>query len=190
MLLSIVLFILLVLTVLLLRPSLATGSVLVGLGTLLLSLGEGGMWFIFLPTLAVLLVLNVESWRREYLVAPVYKLLRKAMPPMSSTEREALEAGTTGWDKSLFSGQPDWQVFAATHPPALSEREQAFLDNEVDTLCSMITEWDVHQRQDLSPEVWSYLREKGFFGLIIPEEFGGFGLSKACLLYTSDAADE
>ena len=106
MLLSIVLFILLLLTVLLLRPSLAAGSLLVGLGAFVLSLGEGGMWLVFLPTLAVLLLLNVASWRREYLVAPVYRLLRKAMPPMSSTEREALEAGTTGWDKALFSGQP------------------------------------------------------------------------------------
>jgi acyl-CoA dehydrogenase len=173
MLLSIVLFILLLLTVLLLRPSLTAGSLLVGLGAFVLSLGEGGMWLVFLPTLAVLLLLNVASWRREYLVAPVYRLLRKAMPPMSSTEREALEAGTTGWDKALFSGQPDWQAFAALQPPALTESEQAFLDNEVETLCGMISEWDVHQRQDLSPEVWEYLRDKGFFGLIIPEEFGG-----------------
>ena len=173
MLLSVLLYILLVLAVLLLRPGLTIGSLLIGVGTLLLAIGEGGMWLLLLPTAAVLAVLNVKQWRSEYLVAPVYRLLRKAMPPMSSTEREALEAGTTGWDKSLFSGQPDWQAFSAVHPPLLTEREQAFLDNEVDTLCGMISEWDVHQRQDLSPEVWDFLREKGFFGLIIPQEFGG-----------------
>ena len=173
MLLSILLFLALVIAVLWYRPSLPVGSVVVGVGTLLLTQLHGGMWLVLLPVVAVIALLNVEEWRRRYLVAPVYAMLRKAMPPMSSTEREALEAGTTWWEKDLFSGKPDWHRFAAIHPPALSDKEQAFLDNETNELCAMIDEWDVHQRQDLSPEVWDYLRQKGFFGLIIPESFGG-----------------
>lgn len=173
MLLSILLFLALVIAVLWYRPSLLAGSVLVGIGTLLLTELHDGMWLVLLLVLGVIALLNVEGWRRRYLVAPVYGMLRKAMPPMSSTEREALAAGTTWWEKDLFSGNPDWHRFAAIQPPTLSDKEQAFIDNEADELCSMIDEWDVHQRQDLSPEVWDYLRQKGFFGLIIPESFGG-----------------
>ncbi|MEQ9394893.1 acyl-CoA dehydrogenase [Haliea sp.] len=173
MLLSILLFLALVIAVLWYRPSLPVGSVVTGVGTLLLTQLHGGMWLVLLPVVAVIALLNVEEWRRHYLVAPVYAMLRKAMPPMSSTEREALEAGTTWWEKDLFSGKPDWHRFAAIHPPLLTDKEQAFIDNETNELCGMIDEWDVHQRQDLSPEVWDYLRQKGFFGLIIPEAFGG-----------------
>ncbi len=173
MLLSILLFLVLVIAVLWYRPTLVVGSAIVAVGTLLLTELHGGMWLILLLVLGVIALLNVEQWRRHYLVAPVYAMLRKAMPPMSITEREALEAGTTWWEKDLFSGRPDWHRFAAIQPPVLSDKEQAFLDNEANELCAMIDEWDVHQRQDLSPEVWDYLRQKGFFGLIIPESYGG-----------------
>ncbi|WP_232059116.1 acyl-CoA dehydrogenase [Kineobactrum salinum] len=173
MLLSIVLYLVLVAAVLMYRPPLLVGSLLVIAGTLLLTVFESGMWWLLLPTLAVLAILNVPEWRRRLLVAPVYELLRKAMPPMSDTEREALEAGTTWWEKDLFSGRPDWERFAAIRPPRLTEREQSFMDNEVEQLCSRLNEWDVQERQDLSPEVWESLRKFGFFGLIIPESFGG-----------------
>ncbi|MEQ9464906.1 MAG: acyl-CoA dehydrogenase [Haliea sp.] len=171
--LSILLFLALVITVFWYRPSLTVGSGIVGVGTLLLTQLHGGMWFVLLPVVGVIALLNVAEWRRRYLVSPVYDMLREAMPPMSSTEREALEAGTTWWEKDLFSGNPDWHRFAAIQPPVLTEKEQAFIDNETDELCGMIDEWDVHQRQDLPPEVWDFLRQKGFFGLIIPESFGG-----------------
>lgn len=173
MLLSIVLYVILVAAVLLYRPPLAMGSMLVAVGTLVLALFEEGMWLLLVPTLAVLAVLNVPEWRRRLLVAPVFGMLRQAMPPMSDTEREALEAGTTWWEKDLFSGRPDWQRFSAIRPPRLSEKEQSFLDNEVNELCRLLDEWDVQERQDLSPEVWDLLRKLGFFGLIIPESYGG-----------------
>ncbi len=173
MLLSILLFLVLLVTVFWYRPPLALGSGIVGVGTLLLAQLHGVMWLVLLPVVGVIALLNVVEWRRRYVVAPVYAMLRKAMPPMSDTEREALEAGTTWWEKDLFSGNPDWDRFAAIQPPELTEKEQAFLENETNELCGLIDEWDVHQRQDLPPEVWDYLRQKGFFGLIIPESFGG-----------------
>lgn len=173
MLLAIILFVILVGAVLLYRPGLLPGSLAVVAGTIVLTFYHGGMWVLLVPTLLVIALLNVSQCRRRYLVEPVYAALRKAMPPMSVTEREALEAGTTWWEKDLFSGRPDWDRFAAIDPPVLTEKEQSFLDNEVNTLCGMIDEWDEHQRQDLAPEVWDYLRQEGFFGLIIPEEFGG-----------------
>ena len=173
MLLALLLYLALLTAVLYVQPGLVAGSVVVGLGALLLSAVEDAMWLVLLPTVAVIILLNTPAWRRRFLIRPAYAMLRKAMPEMSKTEREALEAGTTWWEKQLFSGAPDWRIFAGIGLPQLSAREQAFLDNEVDGLCRLIDEWDVQQRQDLSPETWDYLRQHGFFGLIIPEEFGG-----------------
>lgn len=126
------------------------------------------------PLITVVLVLNVPGLRRALLTKPVFGILKKTMPSMSVTEREALEAGTTWWEKELFSGKPNWNEFAQIGLPQLSAEEQSFLDNEVSELCGMLNEWDIYNnRKDLPPEAWQYLKDKGFFGLIIPKEFGG-----------------
>jgi acyl-CoA dehydrogenase len=126
------------------------------------------------PLVTVLLVLNIGVLRRAVLTKPVFGLLKKTMPSMSVTEREALEAGTTWWEKELFSGKPDWSEFAQIGLPQLTAEEQSFLDNEVSELCGMLNEWDItNNRKDLPPEAWQYLKDKGFFGLIIPKSFGG-----------------
>lgn len=127
---------------------------------------------------AVLLVLNVPTLRRSLISARLKVQLAKLLPPMSVTEREALEAGNAWWDRELFSGKPDWQWFADTELPQLAPHEQSFLDREVEQLCDMLDEWDIqHQRKDLPPEVWQFLKDNGFFGLIIPTEYGGRGFS-------------
>lgn len=42
----------------------------------------------------------------------------------------------------------------------------------------MLDEWHItHERHDLPPHVWQFIKEKGFFGLIIPKEYGGYGFS-------------
>ncbi|MDP9605559.1 UNVERIFIED_ORG: acyl-CoA dehydrogenase [Variovorax paradoxus] len=99
----------------------------------------------------------------------------KALPPLGDTERAALEAGTVGFEGRLFAGRPDFDVLAAMGPNRLDEREQRFLDNEVRELCRMLDDHAIDEAHNLPPEVWRYLREKRFFGMIIPEEFGGLG---------------
>lgn len=99
----------------------------------------------------------------------------KALPPMGDTERAALEAGTVGFERQLFAGTPDFDALIATGPNKLTADEQAFLDNEVRTLCSMLDDFAIDTARDLPPEVWQYLREKRFFGMIIPKEWGGLG---------------
>lgn len=173
MLLSLLVFIGLVVAVFHFSFSLRGGSVLVVLGAFLLTGRSEGMWLVLIPVALFLVVLNYPQWRRRFVVAPVYARLQKSLPPMSTTEREALEAGTTWWEKDLFSGAPDWEKFDGINLPELTAAEQSFIDTEVEVLCGLIDDWDVQQRGDLSAETWQYLREHGFFGLIIPEEFGG-----------------
>jgi len=112
--------------------------------------------------------------RRRLYTAPVFAFYRKILPPMSETERDALEAGTTWWDGELFSGKPEWNDLLRTPAPALTAEEQSFLDNETEELCAMIDEWQVISTlHDLTPETWRFIKDKGFLGLIIPKEYGG-----------------
>ena len=108
----------------------------------------------------------------------ILRIFRKILPQVSQTEQEALDAGTVGWDGELFSGNPHWRQLLSLPKTGLSDREQAFLDNEVEQLCAMIDDWDItHTRQDLSPEAWQFIKDKGFFGMIIPKEYGGLEFS-------------
>ena len=97
---------------------------------------------------------------------------------ISPTQRAALESGTVGFERSIFAGSPDWKTLLSTPAPQLTEKEQSFLDNETEELCAMIDDWKIRDElKDLQPEVWAFLKEKKFFGMIIPEEFGGLGFS-------------
>ena len=115
---------------------------------------------------------------RQKLTAPIHKWARTALPTLSDTERDALEAGDVWWEAELFSGNPDWDMLHAVKAPRLSDKEQAFLDGPCRELCGMIDDWKINQLDaDLPPEIWTFLREKKFFGMIIPESHGGLGFS-------------
>ena len=126
------------------------------------------------PLILGSLIVLIAPLRQSLISDPAYKMLAGAMPSMSDTEREALDAGTSWWEKELFMGAPDWNKFSNYEYPKLSEKEQSFIDNEVEVLCSMLDEWQIHHRdKDLSPEAWQYIKDNGFLGLIIPESYGG-----------------
>ncbi len=134
-------------------------------------LGLTAAWGVFL-LLAV--VLNLRPLRRVLVSAPLLRLFRRIMPSMSDTEREALEAGTVWWEAELFSGRPDWKKLLELPAPCLSPAEQAFLDGPVEEICRMVDDWQVTQElEDLSPAVWTFLRDRRFFGMIIPKRYGG-----------------
>ncbi len=123
-------------------------------------------------------LLSITPLRRSLLSVPLFALFKRMLPPLSDTEREALEAGTVGWDGELFTGKPDWRKLLNLPPPALTAAEQAFLDGPVEKLCEMLDDWQIVEHdKDLSPEVWQFLKEERFFGMIIPPEYGGHGFS-------------
>jgi acyl-CoA dehydrogenase len=123
-------------------------------------------------------LLAIVPVRRAVLIGPAYGLVKSILPRVSRTEQEALDAGTVGWDAELFSGKPRWEKLLDIRKVTLTAEEQAFLDGPASTVCSMINDWDTrHNRADLSPEVWAYLKEKGFLGMLIGKEHGGLGFS-------------
>ena len=126
---------------------------------------------------------NVPALRRALISDALLRAFRRSMPPMSQTEREAIEAGTVWWDGELFSGKPDWRRLLATPRPTLTAEEQHFLDHEVAALCAMVTDWETtNVYRDLPPHVWQFIKDKGFLGMIIPKEYGGLGFSALCAL--------
>ena len=119
-------------------------------------------------------VLTVAPLRRLLVSRFLLRWYRGQLPAMSQTEREAIDAGTVWWDGDLFSGRPDWNKLLAVPQPRLTAEEQSFLDNETEQLCAMVSDWDTAQiYQDLPPQAWQFIKDKGFLGMIIPKRYGG-----------------
>jgi len=137
------------------------------------------LFYVILLLVAVAsLILAVPAIRRLLVSNQILKIFRKMLPQISQTEQEALDAGTVWWEGDLFSGKPDWKKLLAYPKPQLTAEEQAFLNGPVEQLCAMLDEWKItHELKDLPPEVWQFIKENGFFGLIIPKQYGGYGFS-------------
>ena len=119
-----------------------------------------------------------SSFRRDWITKPIFGLAQHALPHLSDTEREAIEAGDVWWDADLFTGNPDWNKLLAFAPAKLSEEEQQFLDGPVEELCQMLNDWKINwEWHDLPPDVWDFLKTKKFFAMIIPKAYGGLGFS-------------
>ena len=132
--------------------------------------------------LTLLLVLGVTflvpQVRRALISNRLLKVFRKILPQISQTEQEALDAGTVWWDGDLFSGKPDWNKLLAYPKPKLSTEEKAFLAGPTEELCAMLDEWHItRELNDLPPHVWQFIKDNGFFGMIIPKQYGGLGFS-------------
>ena len=120
---------------------------------------------------------NIE-FRRKYITGPLLKNIQHSLPKISSTEQEALNAGTVWWDGELFSGNPNWLKLLKAKTVQLSNEEQDFLNGPVEQLCRMLDNWQInYQLKDLPPEVWAFIKQQKFFGLMIPKEYGGLGFS-------------
>ncbi|EOG5425891.1 acyl-CoA dehydrogenase FadE [Cronobacter sakazakii] len=144
------------------------------------ALGAAGLWSLWLlvPLAIILVPLNVTPVRKSLISAPVFRGFRKVMPPMSRTEKEAIDAGTTWWEGDLFRGNPDWQKLHNYPQPKLTAEEQAFLDGPVEEACRMANDFQItHEMADLPPELWAFLKEHRFFAMIIKKEYGGLEFS-------------
>jgi len=132
-------------------------------------------WLLFA---ILILPLYATKLRYHFITRHILNFYRNHMPTMSSTESEALAAGTVGWEGELFQGNPDWNKLLNYPKPTLSKEEQDFINGPVKTLCSQINDWDItHHRLDLPPEMWQFLKDEGFFALIIPKQYGGKAFS-------------
>ncbi|MBV1776970.1 acyl-CoA dehydrogenase [Burkholderiaceae bacterium DAT-1] len=153
-----------------------TIGILGGIAAAVFNCGAAMAWLY--AGVAVGLILNVPALRRIVLTGPIFGIFRKITPAMSQTEQEAINAGTVWWDRDLFSGKPDYTRLHGFGAPKLSAEEQAFLDGPTEELCRMIDDWKItHELKDLPPEVWQFIKDKGFLGMIVKKKYGGLEFS-------------
>ncbi|HBS81618.1 acyl-CoA dehydrogenase [Vreelandella alkaliphila] len=156
-------------------PALALLGVL---GLVGLVLGASVIGTLLLIAAAAVAIAGLPVLRSKWLTPRIFATFKKVAPKVSDTERTALEAGSVSWDGELFSGKPQWESLLNYKDDGLSEAEQAFLDNQCSKAAGMCNAWDIAQeRADLPQQLWDYLKKEGFFGMIIPKEYGGLGFS-------------
>ena len=174
-------FIVLILVIGYLRLPLKKGSLIIIawlVGVLITQSWQSGIWLLAIIATAVIVISNTPKLRQSLVSKPAMKLLKKNLPQISETEQQALEAGNVWWDAELFSGKPKWPHLRDISSSSLTLVEQAFLDGPVETLCQQLDDWKItHEDLDLPTEVWQQLKQDGFFGMIIPTEYGGLGFS-------------
>jgi acyl-CoA dehydrogenase len=135
----------------------------------------GLIWILFI---ASAVVLNHKPTRQNLITRPFLGFYKAALPKLSETEKTALESGTVSWDGELFSGKPNFKKLHEVPAPQLTTEEQEFIDGPVTELCSMVNEFEInHVKGDMPPEVWKFIRDNGFIGMIISKKYGGLGFS-------------
>ncbi|MCY4380981.1 MAG: acyl-CoA dehydrogenase [Proteobacteria bacterium] len=153
----------------------------VALGGSIVVLGGFGVVAILfgLIVAGLLGVFALAPMRKRFFSQAVMTLLQRmgAAPAISETEKVAIEAGDTWLDKELFSGKINFKKVNNEPWERLSEEEQKFVDTKVAKLCSLVDDWSVYEDRDLPSEVWNYLKQEKFFGMIIPRQYGGLEFS-------------
>lgn len=128
--------------------------------------------------IAAAVIFNVRDIRMKLVSSPMLSYVQKVLPPMSNTEREAIEAGTVWWDAELFQGNPNWDKLLKYPEAALTEEEQAFCDGPAEELCEMMNDWEITYTTNNLPEyAWDHIKKHRFLGMVIPKEYGGLGFS-------------
>lgn len=125
------------------------------------------------------LILRVPRLRRGVISDRLFRFIqhKHRLPKISDTEKAAIDAGNVWIEGEFFSGRPNFQRILSEPYPSLTAEQTAFLNGPVEKVCEMATDWEIFQRKDLPPDVWAYLKEARFFGMMIPREYGGLGFS-------------
>ncbi len=138
-----------------------------------------GVWFTALLSVYVtaILIFGIAPLRRILVSSFIMNIAAKVLPTISETEDTALKAGTTWLEGEFFSGKPDWKKVKDFKPKKLTKAEKDFLNKQVDKLCGMIDNDQVHCDRELPEKVWDYIKNEKFLGMIIPKKYGGLGFS-------------
>ncbi|WP_016854499.1 acyl-CoA dehydrogenase [Halomonas smyrnensis] len=148
------------------------------LGLVGLATGAAVIGVLLLVATAAIAACGLPALRRRWLTPRLFAMFKRVAPKVSATERTALEAGSVAWDGELFTGRPDWQRLLDYRDAGLSDAERAFLDHQCGVAAGMCNDWDIaRERADLPQELWDYLKRERFFGMIIPQQYGGLGFS-------------
>lgn len=135
---------------------------------------------VFLIFLAIVFgIFLIKPIRRHLISRFILSFVRakNLLPKVSETEKIALDAGNTWIEKDLFSGMPNFNKIWQDPYPTLIQGERDFIDTHVNHVCEMASDWEIFEQKDMPTEVWQYLKDNKFFGMIIPKEYGGLEFS-------------
>ncbi len=131
-------------------------------------------WIVFLTAG---ICLNIPILRRKLITAKIFQAVKNKLPAISETEQEVLQAGDVWWEKALLTGRPNWSKFLKFSKVKLTPEEEQFLNIQVDTLCSLLEDYKIVKEGNLPSEVWNYIKQERFLGLVIPKDYNGLGFS-------------
>lgn len=113
----------------------------------------------------------------------LFNFAKQVMPKISNTEKIALKSGTSSIEKLAFSGTLTHSTIPTTYKPfPLTANDKKMISKAAD-LVSVVDEYEI-QKMRFTPEkhpFWNKAKQEGFFGLIVPDEYGGTQLSKTGL---------
>jgi acyl-CoA dehydrogenase len=120
----------------------------------------------------------ITPLRRKFIVAHVFRLFKKLMPPLSQTEKSALLAGKVGAEKTLLY-KPRWsKIFPESQWGKLTKEEEAYISGPVEELCAMVNDYEISQTRNIPKGIWDYMEKIQIFAMNIRKIDGGLGLSK------------
>ncbi|MFO7788233.1 MAG: acyl-CoA dehydrogenase, partial [Halospina sp.] len=102
-------------------------TVMVVVGIIGLFMGTGWFSLLLFIGAGITAFAGLPGLRRQWLTPRAFALFKKVAPKVSETEKQALDAGTVGWDGELFTGRPDWHRLLTNRNTGLSQEEQAFV---------------------------------------------------------------
>lgn len=164
------------------RLDLYTGTIaaviLMVITTVLSSFSVLSLIIFWLVLLAIVLPININSFRIDYISKPVFNIVKKTLPTLSKTEQTAIDAGHVWLEAELFRGKPDWKSFEKLPAATLTKEEQAFIDGPLTELCSMVDDWNAtHIDYGIHPKIWDFIKKNKFLSIIIPKRYGGLEFS-------------
>lgn len=132
--------------------------------------------FIFILVL-IIATCVIPQIRRPLITKPIYRRVRRQKTRISPMEKQALTAGNSGFDKSLFSGKPDWKELRSLPPLRLTKEEEAIMNGPIEELCRLTDDWNIRKNREIPDELWNFMRDNKLFGLRVPKSRGGLELS-------------
>lgn len=130
------------------------------------------LWVIIIAVIIIHQIADIRFLLSDF----IYKKVKNKLPTISKTEELALNAGDTWFEESIFRGEPALAELKKI-VPKLTTEEENFINNEVNHLCFMLDDWSIHEAKDMPQEIWRYIKEQGFLGLVIPKKYNGKGFS-------------
>ncbi|PHQ81998.1 MAG: acyl-CoA dehydrogenase [Coxiella sp. (in: Bacteria)] len=132
-------------------------------------------WVIYIP---ITLVLTVPLVRQVLITNRLMRWFNASQPEISAVERDVLDAGNIWAEKAFFKGKPDFNSIIYGSESKLTAEENTFLNNQVNTLCAMLNDWEItHRLHDLPLQAWDYIKQEKFWGLVIDKKYDGLGFS-------------